>query len=203
MTPSTPGSHEHQDAPRADEAGTGSGSPSAQPDANGARDLALASEQLRDRSRGRAVEIADRVLLRALQARRRSYPVRGRGAHGFVFVSDKVVIATLRASIDERLDEAAVANVVLDITRDHELTGVAVELYARFGAVLVEAADQARVVAANALRDLLGVEPDVVVQAGSVALSAHVHVRDVTHGDPHLVDPADEQSPAPPGIPPH
>lgn len=57
----------------------------------------------------------------------------------------------------------------------------------RFGTDILEVADEARALARGVLAGVLGApaaEAEVVVQ--------HVHVSDVTVGDPHVIDPSDE-----------
>ena len=103
-----------------------------------------AAEQLRGRSRQRAVEIADDVLLRALRAPRRSLPVRALSQHDYVRISDQVIISTLRRDIDELVPDASVGTILLNVTRDQQLTAVTVELYVRYGTVLLDVADRAR-----------------------------------------------------------
>lgn len=153
--------------------------------------LSRAAEQLRGRTRQRAVEIADDVLLRALRTPRRSLPVRALGQHDYIRISNQVIISTLRRHIDDLLPDASVGSILLNVTRDQQLTAVTVELYARYGTVLLDVADQAREVTDQMLHRLLGPEAAADIQTSVINVRADVHVGDVTVGDPHLVDPRD------------
>ncbi len=146
-----------------------------------------AAEQLKGRTRTRAVEIADDVLRNAMSAHRRSLPVRAHPSHDFVRISDQVIIATLRRRIDAALPSAAVGRIYLLVDRHESLQELTIELFARYGEVLLEVADQARLIADRLLTELLGQAESPV----SILIS-HVHVSDITVGDPHFVDPTDE-----------
>ncbi len=149
--------------------------------------LARATRQLRDQHMPRAVEIADEVLKRSLEAPRPSMLVRSGPPHEHVRVSSTAITALLREQVDEALVDAAVGRVVLDVDRDEHLGSLTLELLVRFGTDILEVADEARALTRGVLADVLGVqatEAEVVVQ--------HVHVSDVTVGDPHVVDPSDE-----------
>lgn len=151
--------------------------------------LETAAEQLRSRSRQRAVEIADDVLHNALRASRTSLPVKAAAPYEYVRVSDQVVITLLRREIDAALEGAAVGRIYLLVDRSETLRELTIELFVQYGHVLINVADQARAVADVALAQLLAgskVTLDIV--------TSHVHISDITVGDPHLVDPADEAS---------
>lgn len=150
--------------------------------------LDLATEQLRDRPLPRSVEIADAVLRRSLATPRPSVLVRGRPPYAFVRVSSTAITAVVRERIDARLAGAAVGRILLDVDREQNLVAMTVELFVQFGVDILALADQSRTHAVEALTGLLGPETADVVP---VAVN-HVHVSDVTVGDPHLVDPGDE-----------
>ena len=160
----------------------------------GARALDDATRQLRDRPPPpRSVEIADRVLQRSLRAPRPAVLVRGRGEASYLSVSSVVLIERLRAHVDRHLEGGAVGRVLLDVARDGRLESVTVELLVRYGSDILELGDSTRRLTAEALVDTLGVPAD-----GSEPVTmavGHVHVSDVTVGDPHLVDPSDEEPP--------
>lgn len=149
--------------------------------------LAAAVDQLRNRTRPRAVEIADDVLRNAMSAHRGSLPVRANAPYDYVRVSDQVIIATLRRRIDAELRDATMGRAFLLVGRDGWLQELTIELFVRYGEVLLDVADQARVTADLVLTDLLGPTATPVP-----VVVSHVHVSDVTIGDPHLVDPGDE-----------
>jgi hypothetical protein len=158
---------------------------------DGARALDEATRQLRSQSPPpRAVEIADRVLQRALRAPRPSQLVRGRGPASFLQVSSAVVVERLREHVDRHLDGAAVGRVLLDVGRDARLDALTVELLVRYGSDIVALGDRTRRLAAETLEDTLGPPADGA-ETVTMAVS-HVHVSDVTVGDPHVVDPSDE-----------
>lgn len=154
--------------------------------------LAAATAQLRGRAvPRRAVEIADEVLRRSLETPRPAVMVRGRGRrYGFVQVSSTVITAVVQARLDDGMTGASVSRVLLDVSRDHELLAATVELYVRYGTDILEKADQARDLARDALVELLGPEPEE--GASTHVVVGHVHVSDVTVGDPRLVDPDEE-----------
>lgn len=155
----------------------------------GEADLVAAVHQLRAVPQPRAVEIADRVLSRTLAAPRRSMLVRARPPRDYLRVSTLAITAVLREDLDTRLDGAAVGRIVLDVNRDEELTALTIELYVQYGTVILTTADRARLLAGRALAGLLG---DPAPTDEIVVTLSHVHVSDVTAGDPHLVDPIDE-----------
>ena len=170
-------------------AGASPGATQEPPLAPGLREsLDLATAQLRARPLPRAVEIADAVLQRSLATPRPSVLVRGRPPYDFVRVSSTAITAVVRERIDARLAGAAVGRILLDVDRDQNLVAMTVELIVQFGADILALADQSRTHAGEALTGLLGPDTADVVP---VAVK-HVHVSDVTVGDPHLVDPGDE-----------
>lgn len=159
--------------------------PSARTDDEIARTL----EQLASSSRARAVEIADEVLRAVLRAPQRSLPIRAHAPWDFVHVSDRVLIAALRTSIDDSLAGAAVGRVHLDVERGEVLSSLTIELFVQFGLVLVDVGDQARQIASTVLKQTLGT-PEVPVRV----TTTHVHISDVTAGDPHLMDPGESHA---------
>jgi len=155
-----------------------------------AASLAAATAQLRDRPLPRAVEIADAVLRRSLAAPRPAVLVRGRGDLSFLRVSSTVVTALVQERLDSGLSGAAVSRVLLDVDRDEHLRAVTIELFVRFGTDILAQADLARVLAQGVLTDVLG--PEAPGAPTTDVLVGHVHVSDVTVGDPRLVDPGEE-----------
>ena len=172
--------------------GSSDGSPAAEEVAPlGARALDDATRQLREQpTPPRAVEIADRVLQRSLRAPRPAELVRGRGDTAFLRVSSLLLVERLREHVDAHLDGGAVGRVVLDVARDGRLEAVTVELLVRYGSDILALGDRTRRLAAEALTDTLGA-PTHGTELVTMTVS-HVHVSDVTVGDPHLVDPSDE-----------
>lgn len=155
----------------------------------GEADLAVAAAQLRTAPSPRTVEIADRVLTRALAARRPSRMVRAHDPASRLRVSSLAITATLRAHLDPRLVGAAVRRVVLDVGDDDRLVALTVELYVQYGRSVLDLADLARTLTGEALVGLLGTP---VTGPAVDVLVSNVHVADVTVGDPHRVDPHDE-----------
>lgn len=152
-----------------------------------AASLHAAREQLGQRSSHRAVEIADDVLRNALRASRRSLPVRVAAPHDYVRVSDQVIMTLLRRDVDAALEGAAVGRIYVRVDRSETLRELTIELFVQYGRVLIDVSDQARTIADVVLAQLLAgsqVTVDVV--------TSHVHISDVTTGDPHLSDPTDE-----------
>jgi uncharacterized alkaline shock family protein YloU len=153
--------------------------------------LTRATDELRAQPLPRVVEIADSVLRAVRLAPRRSMPVRARPPHDFLRVSTVALTAVLRENIDSSLVGAAMNRVDLDVGRDDQLRAVAVEFIVRFGVDILELADRARVIVDATLTELLG--PATAASPPVEVTVTHVHVTDVTVGDPHLVDPADEK----------
>jgi hypothetical protein len=154
-----------------------------------AASLHAAREQLRDRSRQRSVEIADNVLRNALRSSRHSLPVKVAAPHDYVRISDQVIIILLRRAIDSALDGAAVGRINLKVDRNEKLHELVIELFVQYGRVLLDVADQARSIADVVLARLLLAGSHVTVDV----VTSHVHISDITVGDPHLVDPQDER----------
>ncbi|ROR92328.1 hypothetical protein [Nocardioides aurantiacus] len=158
---------------------------------SGARALDDATRLLREQPpHPRAVEIADRVLQRSLRTPRPAELVRGRGAMSFLRVSSLVLVERLREHVDAHLDGGAVGRVLLDVERGGRLDAVTIELLVRYGSDILTLGDRTRRLAAEALAETLGAPADGT-ELVTMAVS-HVHVSDVTVGDPHLVDPSDE-----------
>ncbi|GAA1749655.1 hypothetical protein [Aeromicrobium alkaliterrae] len=157
---------------------------------HGEAELAAAARQLRAvPASPRVVEIADRVLQRALAAPRRSVMIRAHAPLDHLRVSSIAITAIVRERLDESLVGAAVRGVVLDVDRDGRLEAVTVNLVVQYGVVIADVGEQARDLARTVLEDVLGrptAGSEVPVTIG------HAHVSDVTIGDPHAVDPADE-----------
>jgi hypothetical protein len=156
----------------------------------GEADLAAATRQLRAVPPPAAsVEIADRVLTRALAAPRRSVMVRAVPPHDHLRVSSNVIATVLRARLDADLRGAAVRRVLLDVDTDEHLTAVTVDLVVRYGTAIADLGAEVRALSRTVLDDTLG----PATPGGEVPVSVtHAHVSDVTVGDPQLVDPADE-----------
>lgn len=159
------------------------------PDPSAHDSLARAVEQLREQPLPQVVEIADDVLRRTLATPRRSVLVRARAPHDYLRVSSTAITAVLRERIDTGLATAAVGRIVLDVARDEALEALTVELFVQYGADILALADRTRSLANEALVDLIG--PGAPGSEVAVTVS-HVHVSDVTVGDPHLVDPGEE-----------
>ena len=140
------------------------------------RDAAL---DLRHQVNHRWVEIADDVVSRALTASRPSWPVRAEASTGTVEVAEQVLVTYLRDSIDP-IDDCEVVQIQVKTDGD-VCTGVVIAVAVRFGTPLIPLADTVRQQAESRLGQLLGpvIPPITVTQM-------HVHVADVTRGDPKL-----------------
>lgn len=141
--------------------------------------LSAAAAALRDHIDHRWVEVADAITSRALTASRPSWPVRAQAPGGPLQVAEQVLVAYLRDSIDPIAD-CEVVNIQVETDGDH-CTGVVIAAAVRYGTELIPLADRVRQVAECRLEELLGsVVPPVTVSM------IHVHVSDVTRGDPKL-----------------
>ena len=141
--------------------------------------LAEAAQSLRARVDPRWVEISDRVLAKVLTATRRSHPVRAAARTGPVHVSEQVLIAYLRDAIDGQVPGSALAGVHVEIEGRDTFSGVTIQVLVQYGRPILPMADRIHEIAAGRLAELLGaLAPPVDVRA------THVHVSDVTRGDP-------------------
>jgi len=96
-----------------------------------------------------------------------------------VHVSQQVVVGYLRDAVDA-VDDCEVVTIRVDSDGD-VCTGVVIALAVRYGTPLIPLADRVRERAEGRLQELLGpVAPPVTVA------HLHVHVVDVTRGDPKL-----------------
>lgn len=155
--------------------------------ARGERALAAATGQLRDQPPGpRAAEVARQVLAQALAAPRRATTLET--TDPLLHVSTVALVALLRTALADAVADAAVRRIRLDVRGHDRLDAVHVELVARYGTSIPRAAEEARAVAARVVAETLGTGP----APGADPVAHHVHVSDVTLGDPHLVEPLDE-----------
>lgn len=154
----------------------------------GAIDLATATSQLRERPTDLPVEVAGRVLRRALSTPRPAQLVRGLGEHAFLRVSTVVLTDLVRRRLDAGLADGAVRRIRCSTTRDERLEAVSVDLVVRYGTDLRALAGTTHDLVGDVLRDVFGDQ----VTDGDRATRTHVHVADVTRGDPRLVEARDE-----------
>lgn len=158
-------------------------SPQEQVMLDGARDVLV------EHLDARWVEISDRVLATALTATRRSSPVRAQAPGGPVQVSEQVLVAYLRAAVDAADPDGVLAEARIDVEGVDAYAGVTILLVTRYGQPIIPIADRVRAAAYDSLTELLGpVVPAVDVR------TMHVHVSDVTTGDPHSTAPDEEWS---------
>ena len=141
--------------------------------------LRTAAADLRSHVEARWVEVADALTSRALRASRPSPPVWAQAPSGPVRVAEQVVVTYLR----DRLNPVAgceVHNVRLEV-REERCTGVVIVVVAQFGQRLIPLADDLRTRAESVLAEVLGQD-----MAPVTVTQMHVHVADVTPGDPSL-----------------
>ena len=166
-----------------------------QPTGDATGELAAATAQLRRQPATLPVEVADRVVRRALRERRPAGLVRSVDPDEHLRVSTTVLVALLRHRLDGGLDHAAVRRVRCETGRGETLESVTVELIVGYGHDVRVAAGRARVLVEEVLTGALG-------PADGTRPGAHVHVGEVTLGDPHLVEPSDEAGWAGPTVGP-
>lgn len=141
--------------------------------------LEAAAAQLRGHIDQRWVEVADRVMNKALLATRRSLPVRAEAEHGPVNVSEQVLTTYIRAAIAD-IPAAAPTAIALTVDPDNRCTAVTIEITVQYNHPVLPIADKIRNHTETVLRELLGpVIPTVTVR------DMHVHVSDVTTTNPH------------------
>lgn len=148
-----------------------------------------ATRALADRGRARALEVSADVLAHVMARPRRSMPVLARAPHRRVHLSEQVVVAVVTHRIARLAEGLAVARVVVTATPDQHLERVLVELVAQYGTDLVAASARAHDIVTSVLREVVGPADDSVEVA---VAPTHVHVGDVTVGDPQLSDPHDD-----------
>ncbi|WP_370188603.1 hypothetical protein [Aeromicrobium sp.] len=154
---------------------------------SGERALDVATDQLRHQPESPHVaQAAGRVLARALAAPRRATTVET--ADPLLQVSSVALVALLRSALAAGVADAAVRRIRLDVRDRGRLHAVHVELVARYGTSVPESTEAAHVVIRHVLAETLGTGP----APGADEVSRHVHVSDVTRGDPHLAEPLDE-----------
>jgi len=141
--------------------------------------LRTAAADLRSYVEPRWVEVADAITSRALRASRPSPPVRAQAPSGPVRVAEQVVVAHLRNSLNP-VAGCEVHNIRLEV-REERCTGVVIVVAVQFGKRLIPLADDLRNRAERRLAEVLGQDmvPVTVTQM-------HVHIADVTPGDPSL-----------------
>ena len=145
---------------------------------SGERALDVATDQLRDQPASPHVaQAAGRVLARALAAPRRASTIET--ADPLLQVSSVALVALLRSALGGEVADAAVRRI---------LHAVYVELVARYGTSVPESTEATHAVTRRVLTQTLGTGP----APGADDVTQHVHVSDVTHGDPHLAEPLDE-----------
>lgn len=148
-------------------------------DPRGAERLRAATELSRtERTDRRWVEIEEAVLDRVLTASRPSHPVLGHSDAGPFHLSEQVLTYHLLRAADAvpRCEAAAIA---VHTDEQQRCTGITVVVTARYGYSLLEIADDVRAAVRAAVPHVLGdVRPAVTVT------DMHVHVHDITTGDP-------------------
>jgi hypothetical protein len=140
--------------------------------------LDTAATELRGHTDDRWVEIAGDVLARVMCISRPSHPLRAQSARGHGFhVSEQVLVASLQRALDE-VPHCEVTHI--QIQADGETySGVTIIVTAQYRVPLISLADQIRDLASGPLTDILGPVTHEVT-----ASAMHVHIEDVTHGDP-------------------
>ncbi|WP_404351810.1 hypothetical protein LG324_03495 [Phycicoccus jejuensis] len=135
--------------------------------------LKHAVSALRTQADERWVEVADRVLDKALRVTRRSMPVRAEGTGGKVNVSEQVLIAGIRYALDQVAGALPTA-IQVNTNERHHYTGVVVCVTADYGSPILPTADDIRNRTQQVLQELLGpITPSVTVN------TMQVHINDV------------------------
>ncbi len=147
----------------------------------GARSVAAAATALRDLTDHRWVEVADTMLAKVLRRQRTSHAVGARNRTGAYHVSENVLRMSLQRAIDP-VPHCELVDIRFDLARDVYL-GVLLIVRVQYPLPIIALADQIREQACAGLTRILGaVQPPVTVSA------MHVHVDDVTVGDPKTAD---------------
>lgn len=149
--------------------------------------LAAAAEQLREQPpQERVAAAAGRVLRSALSAARRGVPIAT--IDDQLEISSVAMVAVLRDALDRGLVDAAVQRVKLDVDAK-VLRSVRVELVVQYRTPAQDLTALAHDLVTAVLSDVLGPGP----APGAGGVEQHVHVADVTLGDPRVVEPVDEE----------
>lgn len=143
------------------------------------QDLEIATQALRDHTDERWVEVSDNILAKVLVASRPSHPVRGRAGTEPFHVSERVLTAHVLDTVDQ-IPHIEAAAIRIHTGQDR-YTGITIVITAEHGLRLIPAADAIREAARDRLTQVLGqLVPPISVS------TMHVHVDDVTTGDPSL-----------------
>ncbi len=165
------------------------GSPGGPSSAGDKTALLAATASLRAHVDDRWVEVADRVLSRALTATRGSLPVLAQAPGGPVQVSEQVLVAYVRAAIAD-VEHVAPSGIHVLTDDGHRCVGVVIEVTVQYGQPVIPVADRIRDLTEAVLARVLGpVAPPVTVTA------MHVHVADVSTTDPRTGRPPRSQPP--------
>jgi len=141
-----------------------------------------AAASLREHVDQRWVEVADGVLASVLRKHRISHPVGARTAAGGYRVSEIVLKRLLQDALDP-VPRCEVEGIRIHVEGE-TYTGVTLVVTAQFPDRLIPLADVLRERARECLTSVLGaVTPPVAVHA------MHVHVENVTVGDPKIGEP--------------
>ncbi|MDQ3627973.1 MAG: hypothetical protein M3419_04030 [Actinomycetota bacterium] len=144
--------------------------------------LDAAVRQLRQHTDERWVEIESDVLARLLTASRPSHPLKALSTTGAYAVSEQVLVSYLLTALDRAPDcEVSAIRVHAD---KGVCTAVTIIITARYGRSLLDVSDTIRIAADDIIAAVLGgVRPRVTVT------DMHVHVDDITRGDPRRGKP--------------
>lgn len=139
--------------------------------------LGAAAAELRGHTEDRWVEIADAMLINVLRRQRPSHPIRATSPGRDFHVSEQVLVTALHHALDS-VAHCEVTGIHIQADRD-AYVGVTIVVTAEIPHPLIPLADDLRDLARERLEEILGAPPpDVSVEA------MHVHVGDVTKGDP-------------------
>ncbi len=144
--------------------------------------MVAAIAQLRQHTDQRWVEIESDILAHVQSVSRPSHPLRALSTRGAYAVSEQVLTSYLRAALDHAPDCEVSA---IRIHADGDVcTAVTIVMTARYGRSLLDLADTIRIAADDVIAKVLGeTRPRVTVT------DMHVHVNDITRGDPKRGEP--------------
>lgn len=141
-----------------------------------------AVQQLRRHTDDRWVEIESDLLARVLATPRTSHPLRALSPAGFFAVSEQVLVAYLHSALDPT-SHCEISAIHLHASGD-VCTAVTVVVTAQYGHSVLDIADALRGRAEGVIASVLGdVRPRVTIT------DMHVHVDDISRGDPKRGEP--------------
>ena len=140
--------------------------------------LRSAATALHQHTDQRWVEVSGDILVRILSMSRPSHPLQAMSQDGSYQVSELVLVMSLQRALDV-IPHSEVTHIRIKAERDR-YQAVAIVITVEYPFPIIPIADRIRDVSVRVLEQILGASPEINVSG------MHVHVGDVTRGDPKL-----------------